>query len=175
MPCCVNLRFAQIFWNRRRFQPDSLHSRGHPDKGLTIVEIAIAVAVIGILAASAFTTLATLNKSAGDTRLMTNASEIVQRNIEAAQGAPFTTANIPPILAFATNAVWDDDGGGDNLVNIYTTRSGAAQVKGTLLRTVTAEPNAAGADVRRVTFRLNYTISGRALSYEMTTIRAKDA
>ena len=157
------------------FSERSMHFKAQAQSGLTIVEIAIAVAVIGLLAASAFTTLATLNKSASSTRLMTNVVEIVQRNIETAQGASFTSTNIPPILGFATNAIWDDDGGGDDLVTIYSTRNGMAVVKGTLLRTVTAEPNAAGADIRRVTFRLNYTISGRNLSYEMTTLRAKDA
>lgn len=148
---------------------------GKPALGaFTIVEIAIAVAVIGLLAASAFTTLATLNKSASSTRIMTNARAIVQRNVESAQGATLKATSVPVILAFASNAVWDDDGGGDNLVTIYASRDGTPQVKGTLLRTVTAEPNSLGLDLRRVTFHLNYSISGRALSYEMTTIRAMD-
>ena len=43
-----------------------------------------------------------------------------------------------------------------------------------LLRIVTAEPNTLSADIRRVTFRLSYMIYGRNLSYELTTIRAKD-
>ncbi len=175
MVTSIELRTAKLRSRRRGLREGSIRPRAQPESGLTIVEIAIAVAVIGILAASAFTTLATLNKSASSTRLMTNAAEIVQRNIEAAQGAPFNSANIPLILGFATSANWDDDGGGDNQVTIYATRNGTAQVKGTLLRTVTAEPNAAGADIRRITFRLNYTISGRNLSYEMTTLRAKDA
>lgn len=145
-----------------------------PESGLTIVEIAIAVAVIGLVAASAVATLATLNRSADSTRIMANAREIVERNIESAIGSPFTSTNIPSILAFANNAVWDDDGGGDNLETIYVSRDGTSKVKGTLLRTVAAEPNSAGTDLRRVTFRLNYSLSGRALSHEMTTIRALD-
>lgn len=144
------------------------------EEGLTIVESAIAVAVLGIVAASAIATLLTLNRYAVSTRLMTNAREIVQRNIECAAGAPFTSTSVPAILATANNAVWDDDGGGDNLETIYTSRDGTSKITGTLLRTVTAESNSAGADIRRVKFHLNYLLSGRSLSYEMTTIRAMD-
>jgi prepilin-type N-terminal cleavage/methylation domain-containing protein len=151
----------------------SLPSR-RPDQGMTLVEIAIGVAVLGLVATAAIATLMILNKNAVSTRIMTNAREIVQRNIETAVGSPFTSSNVPAILATANNAVWDDDGGGDNLETIYTSRDGTAKVTGTLLRTVSAEANAAGADIRRVTFHLNYSVFGRPLSYEMTTIRATD-
>ncbi len=144
------------------------------ETGLTIVETAIAVAILGLVAAAAIATLIILNKNATSARLMTNAREIVQRNIEAAIAAPFSTGNIPAILAPATDAVWDDDGGGDNLETIYLSRDGTARITGTLLRTVSAETNAAGADIRRVTFHLDYSVFGRALSYEMTTLRAMD-
>ncbi len=148
--------------------------RRHSENGLTLVEIAIAVAILGLVAAAAIATLVVLNKNATSARLMTNAREIVQRNIEAAIAAPFTTANIPTILAFGTNAVWDDDGGGDNLETLYLSRDGTSKITGALFRTVTAETNGAGADIRRVTFRLNYSQFGRPFSYEMTTIRAMD-
>ena len=143
---------------------------------MTIVEIAIGVAVLGIVAAGAMASFITLNKNAVRTRIMTNAKEIVQRNIESAEGLPFTTGSTPTILATTTTsgAVWDDDGGGDNLINIYTSRDGTQQVTGTLTRIVTAEPNAANADLRRVTFHLDYSIFGIPASYEMTTIRALD-
>lgn len=144
------------------------------EEGITLVEVAIGAALIALIATAAIIALVLLNKNAVSTRIMTNAREIVQRNIEAAVGTPFTATNIPPILAPATNAVWDDDGGGDNLETIYTSRDGTAKVTGTLLRTVAAEPNSVGADIRRVTFRLNYSLYGRPLSYEMTTIRAVD-
>ncbi len=144
------------------------------DEGITLVEVAIGTALIGLIASAAIVALILLNKNAVSTRIMTNAREIVQRNIEAAVGTPFTSTNVPPILAIATNAVWDDDGGGDNLETIYTSRDGTTKVTGTLLRTVAAETNTAGADIRRVTFHLDYPLYGRQLSYEMTTIRAPD-
>ena len=143
---------------------------------MTIVEIAIGVAILGIVAAGALASFIALNKNAVRTRIMTNAKEVVQRNIETAMGLPFTTASTPTILATTgtSGAVWDDDGGGDNLITIYTSRDGTQKITGTLTRIVTAEPNSAGADVRRVTFHLDYSIFGVPANYEITTIRAID-
>lgn len=141
---------------------------------MTLVEIAIGSALLGLVAASGIATLVLLNKNAVSTRAMGNAREIVLRNIEAAVGAPFTATNVPPILAIATDAVWDDDGGGDNKVTIYSSRDGTDVVLGDLKRTVSLQANPAGADIRRVTFRLDYTLFGRSMSYEMTTVRATD-
>jgi hypothetical protein len=143
---------------------------------MTIVEIAIGAGLLALVATGAFASLIVLNRNAVRTRIMTNAKEIVQRNIESAVGLPFTSASVPPILATTSmsGAIWDDDGGGDNLETIYISRDGSQKMTGTLLRTVRPEPNAANADVRRVTFHLDYSLFGKAASYEMTTIRAPD-
>lgn len=149
--------------------------RSRTEQGMTIVEIAVGAALLGLVAATAMATLLVLNRNAVGTRIMTNAREIVQRNIEAAIGTPFTSSNTPPILATATNAVWDDDGGDPSRVTIYTARDGTATMTGRLVRTVRTEANIPGADIRRVTFRLeDYSLYGRPMSYEMTTIRAVD-
>jgi hypothetical protein len=146
------------------------------EQGVTIVEIAIGTALLGLVAAAAIATLVVLNKNAVSTRIATNAREIVQRNIEAATGSPFTSSNVPSILAITNSigAYWDDDGGGDNRENIYTSRDGTVKVTGTLLRTVRSETNDVSADIRRVTFHLDYSMYGRPMSYEMTTLRAVD-
>lgn len=150
---------------------DSFRQEG----GFSLVEITVAVALIGLIAAAGIATLIVLNKNAVSTRIMTNAREIVQRNIEAAMGAPFSVGNEPAILKMPANKViWDDDGGADNLETIYTSRDGADKVTGQLYRTVVAESNKPSADIRRVTFRLEYTFRGRPLAYEMTSIRALD-
>ena len=143
---------------------------------MTIVEVAIGVALLGLIAASAIAALTMLNKNAASTRVMTNAREIVQRNIETAMGSPFTASVEPNILKkTGTNgSAWDDSGGSGQVI-IYSSRDGSSlTVKGNLIRTVTAETNAAGADIRRVNFRLSYSLFGRPMSYEMTTIRAMD-
>lgn len=148
---------------------------------MTLVEIAVAVAVLGLVATAAIATLMVLNKNAVSTRIMTNAKEIVQRNIETAVGVPFSSANPPPILAATSSGglAWDDDGddalNGDNRVTIFSSRDGTgAPVRGDLTRTITAEPNTPGGDIRRVKFNLAYSLFGRSMSYEITTIRAAD-
>lgn len=146
------------------------------EQGVTIVDIAIGTALLGLVAAAAIATLIVLNKNAVSTRIATNAREIVQRNIEAAMGSPFTSSNVPPILAITNSigAYWDDDGGGDNRETIYMSRDGTVKVTGTLLRTVRSETNDINADIRRVIFHLDYSMYGRPMSYEMTTLRAVD-
>lgn len=163
-----------IFYNR--------HNKKHKSEaGLTLVEIAVSIALLGLVFVTAAGSLIGLNKHAVGTRLMTNVREIVQRNIETAVAVPFTSASVPPILVLtSTSGVNWDDGAG-NPVPIYKSRdwndntdTGSTKITGTLLRIVTAEPNSLSADIRRVTFRLNYTLYGRNLSYELTTVRAND-
>ncbi len=146
------------------------------DAGMTLVEVSIAVALLGLVSAAAIATLMSLNKNAASTRVMTSVKEIVQRNMEAAVGTPFTASSVPAILALTSSsgAIWDDDGGGDNKETIYTSRDGSAKITGTLIRTVAAESNALGADIRRITFHLDYSLFGRPQAYEMTTIRSMD-
>ena len=148
---------------------------------MLLLEIAVSVALLGVVFATVLGTLIILNRNASSNRLMTNAREIVQRNIETAVGVPFSTSSVPSILALtsASGQVWDN-GEGDP-VPIYQSsdwddnaKTGSMKITGTLLRIVTAEPNTLSADIRRVTFRLSYTLYGRNLSYELTTIRAKD-
>jgi hypothetical protein len=71
--------------------------------------------------------------------------------------------------------VWDDDGGGDNTVQIALQENGNfIMATGVLTRVVTAVANGYGADIRQVTFRLNYTYGGRNHSVAMTTMRSLD-
>jgi hypothetical protein len=71
--------------------------------------------------------------------------------------------------------VYDDDGGGDNLVTIVIPKTSAGvTIRGTLTRIVTAEPNAEGADIRRITFRIDYALAGRPYTYQMTTLKGSD-
>lgn len=165
-----------ISWHGCCSQVSVVFYKRHTVRGLTLVEIAVSIAVLGLVFATVLGTLIILNRNAASTRLMTNVREIVQRNIEAAVGVPFTTSNVPPILAITSSsgAAWDEGISGNNPVNIFTSRDATTKITGTLLRIVTAEPNSLSADIRRVTFRLSYSFYGRNLSYESTTVRAKD-
>ena len=145
--------------------------------GFSIVQVMVAVGVLVICGVAGVQALALVNQKAAALRLMTNARAVVQRNIDTALCVPFSSTLQPAILAptAAGGAVYDDDGGGDNLVNLAFTRAGTdAVVRGTLTRTVLAEPNADGSDIRRVTFRLDYAYRRHAYTYQMTTLRAVD-
>ena len=145
--------------------------------GFTIVQVMVAMGVIIICGIAGVQALALVNQKAAAMRLMTNARAVVQRNIDTALCVPFSSTIQPAILAITApaGAVYDDDGGGDNLVNIALTRAGTdAVVRGTLTRIVLAEANADSADIRRVTFRLDYTYRRHAYGYEMTTLRTVD-
>jgi prepilin-type N-terminal cleavage/methylation domain-containing protein len=155
-------------------------SNRRAQEGVTLVEIIIAIALLGLVATTAIATLMILNKNAVSTRVMSSAREIVQRNIEAAVGPAFAPGSPPANgilnLTTASGAVWDENGG-SNPVTIYTSRDGTPTITGTLTRTVLAEPSAVPAptpDIRRVKFHLDYSLFGRAMSYEMTTIRSVD-
>jgi hypothetical protein len=52
--------------------------------------------------------------------------------------------------------------------------AGTQLVQGTLTRIVTAVANADSADIRRITFRLDYTLRGRPYTYQLSTMRAID-
>ena len=167
----------------RCFRKNQTWPARRPDQGMTLVEIAIGIGALGLVAAGAIATLMVLNKNAVSTRIMTNAKEIVERNIEAAVGVPFSSTNIPAILALTSEVAWNDGTGTGSppTVPIYKSRdwndsanTGSMNIPGILYRTVTAENNTPGADIRRVKFRLVYNLYGRTLSYEMTTLRATD-
>ena len=145
--------------------------------GFTIVQTVIAMGVIAISGAAGMMALVQLNNKAAAMRTLNNARSVVQRNIDTALAVSFSGSQQPAILAVTSvaGAIHDDDGGGDNLVTLFTPKTGAAgTLKGTLRRIVTAQANSDSADIRRITFRLDYTVRGRPYSYAMTTLRGSD-
>src|SRR3954471_3441720 len=118
--------------------------RGKP-AGFTLVQVMIATAIIVIVGLASVQALVLMNRKAATMRVMNNARAVVQRNIDTAMGVPFTSTSTPAILGLTTSsgAVYDDDGGSDNLVDVALFRAGtSAWLKGTLTRTVLAESNA---------------------------------
>jgi hypothetical protein len=145
--------------------------------GIALVQVIMAMSIIALCGAAGLRALIEINRKAAAMRTLAQARAIVQRNIDSALGAPFDRYTTPAILAStpAGGSTYDDDGGGDNLVNITVGRSGTgAVVKGTLTRTVTAEANPDNADIRRVTFSLTYTYRLKPYTFAMTTIRSMD-
>lgn len=143
----------------------------------SIVQAVVAMGVISVAGAAGIMALVQLNNKAAAMRTLNNARAIVQRNIDTALAVSFSATLQPAILAITSGSgsVYDDDGGGDNLVTIVTPKNvGGQTLKGTLTRIVTAQANSDGADIRRVTFRIDYNIRGRAYSYAMSTLRGSD-
>lgn len=142
--------------------------------GIALIQVIVAMGLIAVCGALGIRALMEMNRKAAGLRLLTNARAIVQRNIDSAIAVPFTSSNIPPILAIGSS-IWDDDGGNDSKVNVVVPRSGnGAVIKGDLLRTVTSETNSVNADIRRVTFTLAYKYRGKDYSFTMSTIRTTD-
>jgi hypothetical protein len=139
----------------------------------------MAMGLIMLIALTTTQTFLVSNRNAATNRVLTAARTIVQRNLDTAMSLRFDADNIPAVLVptGSGGAVTDDDGGGDNQVNILiqkTATTTTTLVKGTLTRIVLAETNPQSADIRRVTFRLNYVFQRRNFTVEMTALRAID-
>lgn len=146
-------------------------------RAFSIIQALMAMAIVVIAGMASVQTLVLTNRKAASMRTLNNARAIVQRNIDTALGVPFSAIQQPAVLALTSTggAVYDEDGDGDNNVKIALQSNGTTGlVNGTLTRIVTAEPNSAGADIRRITFRIDYTLRSRASSFSMTTLRATD-
>lgn len=146
-------------------------------RGVLLVEVMIAAGVLGVIVVGATHALLTANRMAAASRVWTGARAVVQRNIDTALTITFSQTSSPAILAItpADGQVWDDDGGFDNTIQISVQDGGTLIVAtGTLTRTVTAVANADSADIRQITFRLDYNYKGRANSVSMSTMRSID-
>ncbi len=147
-------------------------------KGILLIELMVSLGLIGLVVTGAIVGLLTSNRMAAVNRAMTGARMVVERNIETALNAPYTATVLPAILqtTTTTGVTWDDDGGGDNLVNILVQDSAGTNnfLKGTLTRIVTVEANPQNAPIRRITFRVSFIVRGNTHTSEMTTLRAID-
>ncbi len=145
--------------------------------GVLLAEVMVAAGVLTMVIVGASQALLTANRIAAASRVLTGARAVVQRNIDTTLTVTFTQNSQPAILAItpATGTVYDDDGGFDNTIQIAVQDNGTMVVaSGILTRIVTAVANSDNADVRKVTFRLDYTYRGRAESISMTTMRSID-
>jgi prepilin-type N-terminal cleavage/methylation domain-containing protein len=153
------------------------HSKSRGVAGFTLVEMLIAAGILCMVAIASTQAMVVSNRWAAATRMRTNARAVVQRNIDQALAVPFSSTQVPTILAItsSTGAVYEDDGNGDNKVDVVVQdSSGSVLVQGMLTRIVTAVANSENADIRRVTFRVAYLFRGRPYTYEMETLRTRD-
>ena len=151
--------------------------RWRANAAMMLMEALVAAAVLVMTTVGATHALLTANRLAASSRVLTEARAVVQRNIDTALTVTFSQASQPAILAItsAAGSSYNDLGGYDSTIQIATQDIGGTVVAtGTLTRIVTAVANADGADIRQVTFRLDYTYGGRSQSVSMTTMRSID-
>lgn len=167
--------------------PELFHLRAnrrfprHAADGIALVEVVVALALLTLIVVSSTQALVVANRQSAVMRTMTAARGIVQRNIDTALTVGWSFSLEPAILTLTpvTGTPYDDDAppqsATDNVVQITVMEDGTtATVPGTLWRTVTTVANPEGAQVRRVTFRLDYTYLSRPYSVQMMTQRAID-
>lgn len=151
---------------------------------IAYVEAVIAFGLVMMTAVVSTQALLTANRLAAANRVMTAARAVVQRNIDSAMSVRFDSTVVPPMLGItsASGVTYEDDNingaSTDAQVDLLTEKDdyGGTQilVKGTLKRIVTAVSNTQGADIRQVTFQLNYVFQNRNYVVEMTTLRTID-
>jgi prepilin-type N-terminal cleavage/methylation domain-containing protein len=154
----------------------------HPDtlreSGFTLLEAAVAIALIAI-AMTAFTmTMSRLNEQASITRNSTGAGAVMQNQIDLLlSDGPFNpqktnsdgTTQIPPELALGTHTT--------NNVAIYREPSTGIVVSGTLTTTVVDMSELLGSvtmSVYRADVELTYSYRSRTYTLKRTTLRASD-
>ena len=153
------------------------YTRQHGQSALALIEVIVAATLIGLVGVASIEALGTLNRDAAVNRIFTNARSVVQRNCDTALNVTLNSGTTPAILAItgSSGVVYDDDGGTPLTVAVAVQGSaGVTVVTGTLTRTVTAVSNSDNADIRQVTFLINYMYGSRPFSYKLTTMRAAD-
>ena len=144
-------------------------------RAFTLIEVFVAMMAAVLIGSGAVASLLASERLSARMRVLTNARIILQRKINSALGVSFTTTSTPDILSItsASGVVFNDNGAPQQYIAVL--RSGSTPiVTGTVTRIVTAEPNPDNADIRRVTFRIDYTYLSLPSSFSMTTVRAKD-
>ena len=162
----------------RQFRPNRCR-RPVPQAAFTLVEIVIALAVLGTMAAGCYIGFNAVNEYSVSSRLYTEAQSVCQNQIDLILSKePFdVTTNpqkIPSVLALGTTTT-------PNVFIYQDPVSGKVVVTGTMTATVTdmgstmsfAGTNA-NLNVRRATVTVSYTLHNRNYSVSMDTMRTAD-
>ena len=165
-----------------------IKSLKNSQRGMTLIEVAISVAVVSLMAVGVLQALLMCERYSASMRLQTNARAITQRNINAASEVGFTgTGSAAPMVLRITGttstgaiagAVCDDDAG-SSLENISVLLSGTSAgtlASGTLTRFVSQLPTTAysttsdQAVVMKITFEVDYDYRSHHYTYSQTTL-----
>ena len=138
-------------------------------RAFTLVEVVVAVAVIGLLAVGSTQAMLSMNRQAMVNRVMTNARIVAQEQINSALTVEFAPAANPPVIPALLQV-----GTTISTVGIAADSTGTTTISGTMTRTVTAESNPLGVTMRRFACVVSYNYLGRNYSVALSTIRSPD-
>ena len=146
--------------------------------GFTLIEIVIALAVLGTMAAACYIGFNSLNTYAISSRLYTEAQTCAQNQIDLILSKePFDVTNnkIPSVLALGTTTT-------PNVFVYKDPVSGSVVVTGTMTTTITdvgSTMTFAGSttnlNIRRATVTVSYTFRGKSYNVSMDTMRTADS
>lgn len=168
---------------KRQFGPDHFASRRLLQLPLhaafTLIEIVIALAVLGTMSAGCYIGFNAINTYAVSSRLYTEAQTVCQNQIDLILSKePFdvttTPQKIPSVLALGTTTtpnvfIYEDPVSGKVVVtgNMDTTVTDVGS-------TMTFAGTTANLNIRRATVTVSYTFRGKNYNVSMDTIRTAD-
>jgi type II secretory pathway pseudopilin PulG len=164
---------------KRQFRPDHSASRVSLSAAFTLVEIVIALAMLGTMASGCFIGFNAINTYAVSSRLFTEAQTVCQNQIDLILSKePFdptsTPAKIPAVLTLGATTtpnvfIYEDPVSGKVIVtgNMVTTVADAGMTE----TFVGANTNL---NVRQVNVTVSYTFRNTLYSVSMDTLRTAD-
>lgn len=151
-------------------------NRTQARSGFTLVEVVVAVALLGLVAASAIWGLSLANSYASIARLYTGAETAAQNQIDRVMtDSPFNPqlAQIPAVLALGAS--------GAQPVTIYSEPSGANgqthSIQGLMVTTVTSNnvvTQSQNLNLYSATVVVTYSYRGRSYRVQLNAMRASD-
>ncbi len=160
--------------------------------GFSLVELMVAAAILAILSATIFTSLARLNRNAVDNRNYTNGLIILRNAIDQALTRGWNDSTPPSGILMPTittgDGSFDATAAGWNQWNPYSEADDTSTMAAVPVYSDQMDPtkNVNGALYRKVQFvtgstsvlwvamRLDYTYDGKAYSQMLSTVRAMD-
>ena len=154
-----------IKWMFHNFHNRNTHSRAWA--AFTMVEVVVAIALIGIGLSTTIGSLTKFNAYASQTRNATGAYAATMNQIDAIQSAtPFNPpGQIPSVLTVGVHPA--------EAVTIYQDANSNTIVAGSRA-TTNSDVSAGGVTLYRANVTVNYSYLGRPYSYSMQTLRAPD-
>lgn len=149
----------------------------------TLVELLVAMSVIGLVAGSSVWAMLDSNRFAAIDRVRTAAKAACQEKIDQALTVPYASDAIPPLFTTGSPATIPSPNGNPDrgtqtipaeTISLYVDQDNTspAAVQGTRITRVSLSDAALG--LVRVWVRVDYSFRGKAYSYEMYVVRAPD-